>query len=223
MVLVSNSVNGREDPRDQPPHAMQIVVRVEKTGPPSHLVVCESAAMAVVALLADPRTAPGGEWHDAVAAWESRRIRKVVRRARGGRWEALGGLPGVLIDHDGAPARAFVPGPVTEVPPEIARLQVGGTDLAREEEPKPAPEPPYALVALNPGVPMTTGKAAAQSGHAAHLLLRAAGPWPDLRVRVVEPPDWARAVAEADAVVRDGGFTEVAPGTMTAVARLVVR
>ncbi|MDN3356513.1 hypothetical protein [Actinomadura sp. DC4] len=219
MVLVS--VNGHEDPADEPAWAMQLVVRVEKSAPPAHLAVCEAAAMAAVTLLADPRSAPGGEWHEAVASWEDRRIRKVVRRARGVRWPALDALPGVLVDHGGAPARAFVPGPVTEVPPEIARLQVGGTDLPREEEPKPPPEPPYALIGLNPGVTMTTGKAAAQCGHAAHLLLRTMGAWPGLRVRVVEPADWGRAVAEADTVVRDGGFTEVAPGTMTAVARLV--
>jgi peptidyl-tRNA hydrolase len=219
MVLVS--VNGHEDPADQPPWAMQLVLRVEKGEPPAHLAVCESAAMAAVTLLGDPRSEPGGEWHEAVAAWEDRRIRKVVRRARGIRWEALGDLPGVLVDHEGAPARAFVPGPVTEVPAAISRLQVGGTDLERDDEPKPPPAPPYALVELNPGVTMTTGKAAAQSGHAAHLLFRAKGAWPGLRVRVVEPADWGRAVAEADVVVRDGGFTEVAPGTMTAVARLV--
>jgi peptidyl-tRNA hydrolase len=220
MAVVGNSVNGNQDPSGEPAWAMQLVVRVEKSEPPSHLAVCEAAATAVVTLLADPRSAPGGEWHEAVAAWESRRIRKVVRRARGVRWEALGALPGVLVDHEGVPARAFVPGPVTEVPAEISRLQVGGTDLPREEEPRPAPAPPYALVALNPGVTMTTGKAAAQCGHAAHLLFRRRGAWPGWRVRVVEPADWPRTVAEADAVVRDGGFTEVAPGTMTAVARL---
>jgi peptidyl-tRNA hydrolase len=223
MVLVS--VNGHEDPLDEPAWAMQLVLRVEKSmeksAPPAHLAVCEAAAMAAITLLADPRSAPGGAWHAAVASWESRRIRKVVRRARGARWTALEALPGVLVDHAGAPARAFVPGPVTDVPPEISRLQVGGTDLPRDEEPKPPPEPPYALLALNPGVTMTTGKAAAQCGHAAHLLFRTAGGWPGLRVRVVEPAGWERAVAEADAVVRDGGFTEVAPGTMTAVARLV--
>lgn len=213
MVLVSE--------HEDDAWAMQLVVRVEKTAPPAHLAVCEAAAMAAVTLLADPRSAPGGEWHEAVAGWESRRIRKVVRRARGARWSALDALPGVLVDHEGAPARAFAPGPVAAVPPEIAKLQVGGTDLEREDEPKPPPAPPYALVSLNPGVTMTTGKAAAQSGHAAHLLLRRLGAWPGLRVRVTEADDWPRAVAEADAVVRDGGFTEVAPGTMTAVARLV--
>lgn len=202
---------------------MQLVLRVEKAAPPSHLAVCEAAAMAAVTLLTDPRSAPGGEWHDAVASWEARRIRKVVRRARGVRWEALAGLSGVLVDHEGAPARAFVPGPVTEVPAEISRLQVGGTDLLREEDPKPPPAPPYALLSLNPGVTMTTGKAAAQCGHAAQLLLWTTGAWPGPRVRVVEADDWPRAVASADAVVRDGGFTEVAPGTMTAVARLVTQ
>jgi hypothetical protein len=200
---------------------MQIALRVEKAAPPTHLAACEAVAAAVLHLLADPRSAPGGEWHEAVASWEGRRIRKVVRRARGARWDALAALPGVLVD--GAPARAFVPGPVTDVPPEIARLQVGGTDLPREEEAGPPPGPPYALVTLNPHVPMTTGKAAAQCGHAAQLLLRARGGWPGLRVRVVVADDWRRAVAEADVAVRDGGFTEVAPGTMTAVARLAGR
>lgn len=213
-------MSGHEDPAGEPPWAMQLAVRVEKAAPPSHLAACEAAATAVVRLLADPRSAPGGEWHEAVAGWEGRRIRKVVRRARGARWDALAALPGTLVDQEGAQARAFVPGPVTEVPPDIARLQVGGTDLPRDEEPKPPPEPPYALVTLNPDVPMTTGKAAAQCGHAAHLLLRAGGPWPGLRVRAAMAGDWRGAVAAADVTVRDGGFTEVAPGTMTAVARL---
>ncbi len=215
------SVTGNQDPADEPAWAMQFALRVEKTAPPTHLSVCEAVAMAAITLLTDPRAEPGGEWHEAVATWEKRRIRKVVRRARGARWDALAHLPGVLVDHEGALARAFVPGPVTEVPAEISKLQVGGTDLEREDEPKPPPAPPYALVGLNPGVPMTTGKAAAQCGHAAQLLLWKTGAWPGLRVRVAEPDDWHRMAGRADVSVRDGGFTEVAPGTLTAVARLV--
>lgn len=214
-------MSGHEDPADEPPWAMQLALRVDKSAPPSHRAACEAVAVAVVRLLADPRSAPGGEWHGAVLNWEGRRIRKVVRRARGVRWDALAVLPGVLVDHDGAQARAFVPGPVTDVPAEIARLQVGGTDLPRDEADKPPPEPPYALITLNPDVPMTTGKAAAQCGHAAQLLLRGRGAWPGMRVRVAVADDWRRAVADADVTVRDGGFTEVAPGTMTAVARLI--
>jgi peptidyl-tRNA hydrolase len=201
---------------------MQLATRVERTAPPSHLETCEAVAMAVACLLTDPRSAPGGDWHEAIAAWESRRIRKVVRRARGVRWAALDALAGVLVSRGRAQARAFVPGPVDEVPAEIARLQVGGTELPREDEPGPPPRPPYALVALNPRVPMTTGKAAAQCGHAVQLLLRSHGPWPGLRVRVVEPRAWPEAVERSDVVVRDGGFTEVAPGTMTAAARMII-
>jgi hypothetical protein len=61
---------------------------------------------------------------------------------------------------------------VSDVPPQLAKLQVAGLDLAEAEEPPPPPAPPYAAMALNPDVTITTGKAAAQCGHAAQLLLR---------------------------------------------------
>ncbi|WP_433326480.1 hypothetical protein [Spirillospora sp. CA-294931] len=217
-----------DDPYDEPPRAMQLVVRAEKAAPPGHGAVCAAAARAVVALLTDPRTTdPEGEWHDAVRRWEDGRIRKVARRARGVRWPEVQALPGVTVEQDGAEVRAFVPGSVADVPPEISKLQVAGLDLADEEEPKPPPEPPYAVIALNPGVAMTTGKAAAQSGHAAHLLLRQAGE-PGLaewigsgpRVHLVRDLPWHRCVEHAAVAVRDAGFTEVPPGTMTAVAWL---
>src|SRR5262249_6302396 len=55
------------DVLDDPPWAMQLAVRSEKAGPPGHRAVCEAAAMAVVALLSDPRAAdPEGEWHASV-------------------------------------------------------------------------------------------------------------------------------------------------------------
>jgi peptidyl-tRNA hydrolase len=207
-----------------PPWAMQLAVRVEKSAPPTHSAACAAAATAVVRLLTDPETT-GGEWREPVLRWESGRIRKVARRARGVRWEVVQDLPGVTVDHAGARARAFVPGPVTQVPPELAKLQVAGLDLADDEEPKPPPSSPYAAIALNPHVTMSTGKAAAQSGHAAHLLLRqAAEParraWLDggLAVHLVRDVAWEECVARAAVAVRDAGFTEVPPGTMTAIA-----
>jgi peptidyl-tRNA hydrolase len=226
------------------PWAMQLAVRVEKgtekstekTAPPSHSAVCEAAAMAVVRLLTDPNP----EWQQAVHRWESGRIRKVTRRARGVRWEAVQRLPGVTVEHAGAQVRSFVPGPVTEVPPELAKLQVAGLDLeehsdddsdddSHEREAIEPPEHPYAALALNPDVRMSTGKAAAQCGHAAHLLLRqAAEPglsaWivSGLRVHLVRGETWRRCVDRATVAVRDAGFTEVPPGTMTAIAWLVL-
>jgi peptidyl-tRNA hydrolase len=217
------------EPPDEAPWAMQVAARAEKASPPSHRAVCEAAAMAVVRLLADPRAAEG-EWRDRVRRWESGPIRKVTRRARGVRWQAVQALPGVTADHAGAQVRAFVPGSTAEVPPELARLQVAGLDLADDQTGGPD-DPlagPYALVALNPDVKMTTGKAAAQSAHAAHLLLRRIDParrrgWisAGLAVRLARDVRWDECVARAAVTVRDAGFTEVPPGTMTAVSWLV--
>lgn len=227
------------DPVGEPPWAMQLAVRAEKAEPPAHSAVCEAAAMAVVRLLADPRSAadgdpagPGepaapGAWYAAVHRWESGRIRKVTRRARSVRWAAVQALPGVTVGHAGAWVRAFVPGPVTDVPTELAKLQVAGLDLADDAVPEPPPDVPYGAIALNPGVPMTTGKAAAQAAHAAHLLLRQDGPgsaaWVagGLEVRLVRQGAWRECVGRAAVVVRDAGYTEVPPGTMTAIGRLV--
>lgn len=231
LVPVSDSPAPSDpvDPLDDPPWAMQLAVWAEKAAPPAHTAVCEAAASAVARLLTDPRAAgPDGEWRPMVEAWEARRIRKVTRRARGIRWREAQEQPGVTVDHDGAQVRAFVPGPVDEVPPVLARLQVAGLDLADAEEPKPPPEPPYAALAFNPGVSMTTGKAAAQAGHAAQLLLRqaprrAVEDWAagGLRVHVVRDVPWRRCVERAAVAVRDAGFTEVPPGTMTAIGWIV--
>ncbi|WP_433468113.1 hypothetical protein [Spirillospora sp. CA-128828] len=217
------------DPLDDPPWAMQLVVRAEKADPPNHGAVCEAAATAVVRLLTDPRAAePEGEWRAAVREWESRRIRKVTRRARGVRWPEAEALPGITVEHAGAQVRAFPPGPVSDVPPQLAKLQVAGLDLADAEEPGPPPAPPYAAIALNPDITITTGKAAAQCGHAAQLLLRQGRrkhveAWAEAGapVHLTRDVPWRQCVRNATVAVRDGGFTEVPPGTMTAIAWLV--
>ncbi|HEU5158835.1 MAG TPA: peptidyl-tRNA hydrolase [Streptosporangiaceae bacterium] len=216
--------------------AMQLAVRAERAHPPAHRAVCAAAAMAVARVL----TEPDERWQEAVRRWEAGPVRKVTRRARGVRWTAVQRLPGVTVEWAGAEVRAFVPAPVTRVPPELARLQVAGLDLPDESgdagdsgksSETPPPMPPYAAIALNPAVRMSTGKAAAQCGHVAHLLVRQAAE-PDRSawiaagarvhlVRVAGGEAWARAVAGAAVTVRDAGFTEVPAGTMTAVGRIV--
>jgi peptidyl-tRNA hydrolase len=209
------------------PWAMQLALRDDRPERPSHLAVCEAAAAAVVLLLTDPRsTEPDGEWHQQVARWESGAIRKVVRRGRGVRFTAVEQLPGVQALRRAALVRAFVPGPTDQVPPELAKLQVGGTDQPERGEPS-APVPGGLSIALTPLTVMTTGKAAAQSGHAAQLALRrmpaaAHQAWGDggwaVRVLVPDATAWSRLAAAAPVAVHDGGFTEVAPGTRTAIA-----
>ncbi|MEO5875576.1 MAG: peptidyl-tRNA hydrolase [Streptosporangiaceae bacterium] len=218
--MISRPPIVHDDPEGEAPWALQLAIRAEKAAPPTHEAVCEATATAVVLLLAS------GEWAEEVRRWEDGRIRKLTRRARGARWEALQSLPGLTVEHQGAQVRAFPPGPVDAAPPEIAKLQVAGTDLEHGET--RVPDRPYAVLVLNPDAAMSTGKAAAQSGHAAHLLFRGLRPvdreaWlaAGAPVHLLRAAPWSEAVARADVTVRDAGFTEVEPGTMTAAAWLV--
>jgi peptidyl-tRNA hydrolase len=227
-----------EEAEVRDPWALPLVVRVERTGPPSHLAALHAAAVAVVAILTRPEAAPAlgtepaGPWHPALARWSDGRIRKVVRRARASRWEEVTSLPGVTGAVDGAEVRAVLPHPVAEPPPALARLQIAGLDLPREEPTSSsgAAEPSPRLTILTaPGLDLTTGKACAQVGHAAQLGLlelerSAVLSWTAAGhpLRIVEPDaaswDRLRTAGSGVALVRDGGFTEVAPGTITCAA-----
>jgi peptidyl-tRNA hydrolase len=226
-----------EDPAEV--RAMPVILRIERTDPPSRTPLLEAAAAAAVAVCLDPRTDPEGEWHADVQAWIDGRIRKVSRRARGAHWEAVQALPGVTVTVDGASARALVPGRVVETPKEVSRLQISGSELPDDDPGDPPPDVP--ILWLNPKVEMTAGKAAAQVGHASMLLaaaLKADGfeeyltAWKDFRCAVRTPPlrTWANLHPGDDPLnawrrrrvvaVRDAGFTEVAPGTVTVLAQL---
>jgi hypothetical protein len=221
------------DPEGAVPWAMQLVARVERAEPgagATHTATCEAAAMAVVRLLRDERAAPDGEWHGLLERWTSGRIRKLVRRARGAPWRRAVALGGVLVAHAGAEVLALPPGPTDQLPPELAKLQVGGLDLpdpGRRDQVRPAPDWPGVVVALTPLVELGTGKAAAAAGHAAQLAAlrmdaerseRWAAAGDEVLVEHPGRDRWAALVARAPVEVIDAGFTVVAPGTRTAVA-----
>jgi peptidyl-tRNA hydrolase len=199
--------------------AMPVVLRLERP-PAARTPVLEAAARAALAVCLDPRSQPDGEWHEAVETWIGARIRKIARRARGAHWDAVQELPGVTVDVDGAQARALLPGPVDDVPRVVGRLQIGGTDLP-DDDPGPVPDG-VPVIWVNGRLGMTVGKAAAQVGHASMLDAAARGlrEVPPYAVRSASPDRWTelcRAVERGEAVaVRDAGFTEVAPGTITA-------
>ena len=80
------------------------------------------------------------------------------------------------------------------------------------------------MIWVNAALEMTVGKAAAQVGHASMLDAAARGLTDGAAVRRADarPASGGRSCAGAssagDAVaVRDAGFTEVAPGTITAI------
>ncbi|NNH72502.1 peptidyl-tRNA hydrolase [Nocardia uniformis] len=208
---------------------MQMVLHIPKVDPPRRSSLLAAAAASAVALCLDERVGPEGEWEERYLAWKRARIRKVARRARGAHWLVAQEVDGVTVDIDGAQARAFVPGPVGSIDPRIKRLQIGGTELPVDEPDDPDPEVP--MLWVNAELGMTVGKAAAQVGHASMLLAGAlsveqAYIWAERGFRCgvaeADPGHWTRLrkqVAEGSAVaVRDAGFTEVAPGSMTVIA-----
>ncbi|WP_158888299.1 peptidyl-tRNA hydrolase [Amycolatopsis anabasis] len=216
--------------------AMPIVLRMEKAEPPPRTALLEAAATAALAVCLDERARPGGEWHEPVRAWVSGHIRKVARRARGAHWQAAQAHPGITVTADGAQARALVPSRVVDTPKEISRLQISGSELPPDEPGPPSSGVP--LLLLNPEVSMTVGKAAAQVGHGTMMLaalldagdlaawgerdyrcavrIPTVGQWKDLHPGDDPAGAWRdrRVVA-----VRDAGYTEVDPGTVTVLAR----
>ncbi|WCZ39534.1 peptidyl-tRNA hydrolase [Corynebacterium jeddahense] len=212
-----------EDPADSSTvQAMQLAINLPKQDSPSRNQVLNDAARAAVAVCLDPRAGEDGFWRDGLDNWYSRRIRKVVRRARNKAWDDVQALPGITV---GA-VRAFVPSAVGEVPHAIAKLQIKGTDI--EPGPELPSQPGAPLIAVDASLGMTAGKAAAQVGHASMLLAAArdaawalawaAAGFP-LTVREVPRAEFAELCRTPGAVpVRDAGFTEVAPGSTTVVA-----
>ncbi|MEU6108318.1 peptidyl-tRNA hydrolase [Streptomyces albidoflavus] len=213
--------------RDEAPQfVLPLVVRLERAAPPALTDALQTAARAVLTLLSDPRSEGDGEWAEAVRDWQDARIRKVVRRARGGEWRKAAALPGITVEDGGAEVRVYPPVPLDGWPKELAKLQVSGTELEDPEEPgEPAPGVP--VLWLNPDVRMSAGKAMAQAGHGAQLAwwqLSGAerNAWREqgfpLAVRTAGAERWKELVESGLPVVRDAGFTEIAPGSCTVVA-----
>ena len=222
--------------------ALQLLIRMERDRPPSWHRAMELAASGAAAICLDPRAEPGGAWFDAVAAYCAGHIRKVTRRGRGAQWDATADLPGLTLTSDGTEVRALVPGLVSQLDKRVSKLQVGGTDVERDD-PTPEPtEPERTLQLLLPhSITMTMGKAMAQTGHAGMIaaalmadeegdaLTRWAMAGCPAHVGASDPAlfaDYSALLADPALAwqkyrllaVRDAGFTEVDPGTITVIA-----
>jgi peptidyl-tRNA hydrolase len=246
-TLLGLPAQATADTTDEDPasvRAMPLILRMERDVTPSRTALLEAAASAAVALCLDARSQPGGPWHSQVQPWAAGRIRKVSRRARGAHWVAVTELPGITVENRGAQVRALLPWQVADTPSAVTRLQVSGTDVPRDDAGDDAGPPPdgIAVLWLPQQPPMTVGKAAAQVGHATMLLaalLAADGRVAELdcwaaagyrcAVRTASAPQWSRLAAGEQPqqawrergilTVRDAGFTEVAPGTITVAAQ----
>lgn len=214
---------------------LTLVVRVEKQARPAQTDALETAARAVLAILADERSYGEGEWADAMAAWQDNRIRKIAKRARGAEWRRAEALPGITLHGYGtgaeesavaAEVRVFPPSGVDDVPPDLFKLQVSGTDFEDTADLPPV-RPGVPVLWVNPALEMSSGKAMAQVGHAAQLAwwalpAQARKEWAatdfELAVRTATPEHWRTLLTSNLPVVQDAGFTEIAPGSRTVIA-----
>lgn len=210
------------------PLALQMAARVEKLAPPLVDDILAAAARSVIELLDDERSQAEGEWGDAVAAWNGARIRKIMRRGRASAWERAQTVPGVTVQVGTAEVRAFVPGPLDEAPRDLAKLQIQSTPLDEAELVGELPElvAGTLVIATTPDLEMSWGKLAAQCAHAgqrawerveapARAQWRAAGS----PIVVVHPVAglWDAIRSGPVEEIRDGGFTEIPAGSLTAV------
>jgi peptidyl-tRNA hydrolase len=235
-------VGGHSDP-DDPGQvlAMQMVLHIPKSEPVNRIELLTAAASAVALLCLDERSGPDGPWATEMDNWCDARIRKIARRARGAHWEAAQDVPGVTAVHGSAQARAIVPGPVGQTDRRIARLQIGGTEVddsdADDNSADDTDDVDVAAPAIrptlwvNPTLEMSVGKLAAQVGHASMLAVKLmdedqAAQWfadrCPVRVRTSAESRWEQLLS-ADAAgtavaVRDAGFTEIAPGSVTVIS-----
>ncbi len=240
LALDERGVVEDRDEAAEDVRALQLVLRLERGTPPSWHEAIGLSASAAVAVCLDERSDEGGPWHEAVTAYCRGHIRKVTRRARGAHWRDAQDLPGITLSSGETQVRALVPGRAADLDKRISRLQVGGTDAPVDE---PVPVPDGALRMWLPPEPvMTLGKSMAQTGHAAMIaaaLLADTDPaaldrwaglgYPSHGVRADDATwraladtlsDPARAWKEQRlAAVRDAGFTEIAPGTITVIAQ----
>ncbi len=229
--------------------SMPLILRMERTDPPTWSAALAAAATAATALCLDSRVDEGGEWHEAIAQYCAAHIRKVTRRARAGHWDAVAQLPGLTVSAGNTSVRSLVPGPLDDLDKRVSRLQVGGTDVPADIDIGGAegiaasftePAGRRLIMWMPPAVSMTVGKSMAQTGHAGMItaallsgsdqaalarwndgglstvVRRAcADRWAKLSAQVIDPE---KAWGEGLVAVRDAGFTEIAPGTITVIA-----
>ena len=232
------------DDRDEDPdqiRAMQLILRMERNRTPSWHAALRLAASGAARICLDDRVRTDPDWRAAISAYARGHIRKVTRRGRGAQWEATADLPQLTVQDGETEVRVMLPGLVSELDKRVSKLQVGGTDAPVDEPPAAEPDELTLQVWVPPEPVMTLGKTMAQTGHAgmiaAALLaddhdalqrwndagcpsdVRRASrdQWQSLTERLADPlGGWQQDRLLA---VRDAGFTEIAPGTVTVIAR----
>lgn len=189
---------------DSDPLVMFIVVRRRTVRPFAEL----ATAAAVATRRCARRYREDDRWRDGFDDWWRHSFRKVCLRAEPGEWEGVR-----TLDHERVGDVACLP-PLRRSlrDPRLARMQVlSGEAGLLPTGARPAPGVLTLVVATD--LSMSAGKTIAQIGHAA--LMADGDPGLDVRVFGAGGREWHDLSRSAAAVVRDGGLTEIAPGSET--------
>ncbi|MCC9175600.1 peptidyl-tRNA hydrolase [Arthrobacter sp. zg-Y179] len=197
-----------------------IVLLVDKTDPAAHRDAVAAAAVASV------RAYTATEDSEAWENWLYGRFTKTVRRANPSTFGKLAvEAPSGAVTVGRAQALAFEPVTYEQMPKNLAKLQVSGTQLPDEA---PAPWPGNApVIVLNADLDMSTGKASAQAAHAllswylqldptARQAWQEAGEPAGVRFTAGKLFTESAARPGAGPLIVDAGMTEIAPDTATA-------
>ena len=191
---------------DDDPLVMYLVVRRRTTRP--------FAELATAAALATRRCArryrDDERWRDGFDDWWRHSFRKVCLRAEPREWEAVREL-----DHERVGDVACLP-PVRRCSarPRARRGCRRSSDEAGSLPPLASTlEPGSLTLVVATELGMSAGKTLAQIGHAA--LMADLDPDLERRRRRCSAAEWARLARDAAAIVRDGGLTELTPGSET--------
>lgn len=195
------------------PYVLTIVIHQAEHA--THEDAVSASAKGVALMLADER------WSDEVAEWSQGFVRKVTRRAKGKKYSDVTNLTGIQVSVGSTQAYVLPPMKMSELPREVTKLQVSGLNLPLSESNNQEESSGKSLVvSLNPDLDMTTGKACAQAGHVAHFAAFSSDEatleeWEQSGFPV-SLGTWGKS---ADIEVRDAGFTEVPPNSVTACGR----
>ncbi len=191
---------------DDDPLVMYLVVRRRTTRPFAEL----ANAAAIATRRCAHRYREDDRWRDGFDDWWRHSFRKVCLRAEPREWEGVR-----LLDHERVGDVACLP-PVRRSVRD--RVLVRMQTLSEEAGPLPELEGDDAVggdltLVVATDLCMSSGKTLAQVGHAALM----ADLDPDLAVRVAGAGGerWAELTRIAVEVVRDGGLTEIVPGSET--------
>lgn len=206
-----------------------IVLLVDKAEPAAHTDAVHAAALASVLAYAQEIETSGAApvWDEWLAGPFTKTVRRADAKTFAKLAEKFDGVDHAAVTYGQARALAFQPVTYDGMSRALAKLQVSGTELPeRASDSAPAPEDVPAVV-LNAGLGMSTGKCAAQAGHALfawYLTLGEAGrlEWYEdgcpFQVRFLDADDFAEVAATVteERLIVDAGRTEIAPDTATA-------